>query len=226
MTRLVLFDIDGTLIRTGGAGVRAFQQVFAEVFNARDHFEQLKFPGRTDYSLVREFFKYHGFEPTPENFHRFFSEYASRLEANLNQKQVTVMPGVREFIQHAAALSSPPVLGLLTGNVRIGAELKLKRAGLWDYFKTGAFADDHEDRDCIAGVARERGRSMIPGLQDREILVVGDTPHDIRCGRAIGARVLAVGTGGSSMEELEQHKPDYLVKDMSVVDGQWFSAGV
>jgi phosphoglycolate phosphatase len=226
MIRLVLFDIDGTLIRTGGAGVRAFAEVFAEVFDARDHFERLKFAGRTDYSLVREFFSFHGIEPSQENFARFFEEYIVRLEANLDDGQMVLCPGVREFIQKSREVSKPPVLGLLTGNVRVGAELKLKRAGLWGEFATGAFADDHEERDRIAAVARERGAAITgTDLQDAEVLVVGDTPHDIRCGRAIGARVLAVGTGGASMEDLHRHSPDYLVENMGVFDKAWLNGG-
>ncbi len=224
MIRLVLFDIDGTLIRTGGAGVRAFAQVFAEVFHATDHFERLSFPGRTDYSLVREFFSYHGMSPSAEHFALFFREYAVRLEMNLRQKEITVCPGVREFIGRARALAQKPVLGLLTGNVRIGAELKLKRVGLWDSFATGGFADDHEERDRIAAVARDRGSALVGiDLRDQEVLVVGDTPLDIRCARAIGARVLAVGTGGASMEELEQHRPDYLARDLAVFDERWLN---
>jgi phosphoglycolate phosphatase len=224
MIRLVLFDIDGTLIRTGGAGVRAFAEVFDQVFNARDHFERLKFAGRTDYSLVREFFSFHGVAPTGENFGRFFNEYAARLDANLRRNEITICPGVREFIEHSRSLPEPPVLGLLTGNVRIGAEMKLKRAGLWDAFVTGAFADDHEERDQIAAVARERGAALIgKPLRDNEVLVIGDTPFDICCGRAIGARVLAVGTGGSSMEELRHHNPDYLVNNMAVFNEAWLN---
>ncbi len=215
MIRLVLFDIDGTLVHTGGAGVKAFSKVFQTEFGATDGFERLKFAGRTDVSLVREFFGYHDIPPTPENFQRFFERYVFWLDHILQGSRTEMCPGVREFIQQLRSLPQPPVLGLLTGNIRLGAEIKLRHFDLWDTFQTGAFADDHEGRDQIAAVARQRG-SVLAGslLRDEEVLVIGDTPLDIRCGRAIRAQVLAVATGGARLEELEAHKPDWAVPDL------------
>lgn len=210
--RLALFDIDGTLIRTGGAGVRAFGKVFETEFGQIDGFHQLKFAGRTDRSLVREFFSFHGIPASEENFTRFFERYVFWLDQFLHEGRIEICAGVREFIDTLSQRQEPPVLGLLTGNIRLGAELKLRRAGLWDLFQTGAFADDAEDRNDIARIARERGctvlgRSMPPG----EVLVIGDTPHDIRCGRHIGAKVLAVATGGAALGDLQAHGPDWAV---------------
>src|SRR6516225_1130739 len=142
MVRLVLFDIDGTLIRTGGAGVKAFAKVFETEFGATDGFERLKFSGRTDFSLVREFFGFHGIEPTPENFERFFERYVFWLDYILHAGQAMVCPGVLEFIGQLQGLPCPPLLGLLTGNIRLGAEIKLRHLNLWHHFATGAFADD------------------------------------------------------------------------------------
>jgi phosphoglycolate phosphatase len=103
----------------------------------------------------------------------------------------------------------------LTGNIRLGAEIKLRHFDLWKEFETGAFADDNEDRDLIAAAARERGRCILgSNLRDDEILVIGDTPFDIRCGRAINAKVLAVATGGATLEELKRHQPDWAVEDL------------
>ncbi len=125
---------------------------------------------------------------------------------------------MREFIRDLHALPHPPLLGLLTGNIRLGAEIKLRHFHLWEVFETGAFADDHEERDQIAEVARQRGSRILGNdLAGQEVLVVGDTPLDIRCARAIGAKVLAVGTGGASLQELEQHHPDWAVKDLTQV---------
>jgi phosphoglycolate phosphatase len=215
MIRLVLFDIDGTLVHTGGAGVKAFRKVFQTEFNAHDGFEKLKFAGRTDVSLVREFFSYHNIPETAENFERFFEQYVFWLDYILNHSQTEACPGVWEFIAALKALPQPPVLGLLTGNIRLGAEIKLRHFDLWKEFETGAFADDHEDRDLIAVAARERGRRLLgENLRDDEILVIGDTPFDIRCGRAINAKVLAVATGGATLEELKNHQPDWAVKDL------------
>jgi phosphoglycolate phosphatase len=215
MIRLVLFDIDGTLVHTGGAGVKAFRKVFQTEFDAHDGFEKLKFAGRTDVSLVREFFRYHHIPETAENFERFFEQYVFWLDYILNHSQTEACPGVWEFIDALKALRRPPVLGLLTGNIRLGAEIKLRHFDLWKEFETGAFADDNEDRDLIAVAARERGRRILgENLRDDEILVIGDTPFDIRCGRAINAKVLAVATGGATLEELKNHQPDWAVEDL------------
>jgi len=125
---------------------------------------------------------------------------------------------VGQFIHELQRLPEPPVIGLLTGNIRIGAELKLRRFGLWDSFTTGAFADDHEDRNHIAAIAHKRGCELLGRvLHGNEVLVIGDTPLDIACGRAIGAQVLAVATGGSTLTELEAHKPDWAVADLKKI---------
>lgn len=218
MVRLVLFDIDGTLLHTGGAGIKAFAKVFATEFGAVDGFERLKFAGRTDISLVREFFKHHGIAETPENFERFFERYVFWLDHILVQCESRTCPGVMEFIGDLGALPEAPLLGLLTGNIRLGAEIKLRHFNLWDTFATGGFADDHEERDHIAAVARQRGSRLLnESLHGGQVLVVGDTPLDIRCARAIGAKVLAVATGGHPLEELKQHEPDWAVADLTQV---------
>ncbi|MDE3066705.1 MAG: haloacid dehalogenase-like hydrolase [Verrucomicrobiota bacterium] len=215
MVRLVLFDIDGTLVHTGGAGVKAFTRTLATEFNAPDGVERVRFGGRTDLNLVRELFGFHGIAPTPENFRRFFERYVFWLDHILADSPGGRCAGVPEFLEALRTLPHPPRCGLLTGNIRLGAEIKLRRHRLWETFETGGFADDGEDRNQIAVAARERGRRLLGGrLRDDEILVVGDTPHDIRCGKFIGARVLAVATGGAGLEELKNHRPDWAVEDL------------
>jgi phosphoglycolate phosphatase len=214
--KLVLFDIDGTLIRTGGAGVKAFEETFAEVFNLPNATKTLHFAGRTDVSLVRECFTQHHVATTQENFDRFFAAYPDRLQRLLGTLPAQVLPGIQAFLNELYALDNRPVIGLLTGNIRRGAELKLRHLGLWERFETGAFADDHEDRNCIAAAAKERGESLIGrSLHGEEILVIGDTPHDITCGKSIGAKVLAVATGVHSREELAQAKPTWAVDQIT-----------
>lgn len=218
MIRLVLFDIDGTLVHTGGAGVKAFAKVFATEFNARDGFEKLKFAGRTDVSLVREFFSYHNIPDTDEHFTRFFEQYVFWLDHILGHSKTDACPGIWEFLGQLRALSHPPLIGLLTGNIRLGAEIKLRHFDLWKEFETGAFADDSEDRNHIAAVAKERGSRLLRRkLHGEEVLVIGDTPLDIRCGRAIGAKVLAVATGGAKLHELQEHKADWAVQDLKKI---------
>jgi phosphoglycolate phosphatase-like HAD superfamily hydrolase len=227
MVRLVLFDVDGTLVHTGGAGKDAFARTFAAAFNAHDGVRKVNFGGRTDVSLARELFGIHGIAASPENFWKFFDHYIFYLDHVMQQAGGGACRGVPEFIRDLRALPNPPRLGLLTGNIRLGAEIKLRRYGLWEHFETGGFADDGEDRNHIAAAALERGRRVLGGnLRGGEILVVGDTPHDIRCGRHIGARVLAVATGGAKLEELKHHQPDWAVEDLTRVSAKQVCNGV
>lgn len=215
MVRLVLFDVDGTLIRTRGAGVEAFARTFAAEFGIRDGTQGVQFAGRTDRGLVREVFERHGVAFTEDNFRRFCERYVVELENLLRSNGGGVIPGVWDFLLALQALVQPPLLGLLTGNIRRGAEIKLRRFGLWELFRVGGFGDEHEDRNAIAALARERACRVLGGaLPGEQIVVVGDTPHDVRCGRAIGAKVLAVATGGCPAAELDSHKPDWLVEDL------------
>jgi phosphoglycolate phosphatase len=215
MTRLVLFDIDGTLVRTGGAGVRAFAQAFRTEFGITEGTERLNFSGRTDVSLVREFFLVNQIAPSDANFQRFFDAYISWLQKQIVECAGGPCAGVLEFYKGLKALAEPPMIGLLTGNILRGAQIKLRHYDLWDKFVFGAFADDHEDRDQIAAVALRRGRERLgSSLRGEEVIVIGDTPLDVRCARAIGAKILAVATGNFSVEQLRAHKPDWAVLNL------------
>jgi phosphoglycolate phosphatase len=221
MIRLVLFDIDGTLLHSGGAGVKAFARAFASEFGINDGTERLKFAGRTDVSLVREFFSHHQIEPSPKNFERFFQAYLGWLKQIIRECEGGACPGVLEFHHALEILPQPPLVGLLTGNIREGARIKLQHYSLWDKFTIGAFADDNEERDHIAAVARDRGSAHLGSpLRGEEILVIGDTPLDIRCARAIQARALAVATGSFTVQELLEHEPDWAVPDLSKISVQ------
>lgn len=218
MVKLVLFDIDGTLVHTGGAGIKAFAKVFATEFGVANGVDKMKFAGRTDVNLVREFFTMNGIPTSEENFRRFFERYVFWLDQILRHSETTACPGVLEFMHELRRLPDPPRLGLLTGNIRLGAEIKLRHFDLWKEFETGGFADDHEDRDQIAHAAFKRGSRVLgQKLRGEQVLVIGDTPLDIRCGRAIGAKVLAVATGGATLDELKRHQPDWAVDDLKRV---------
>ena len=221
MIRLVLFDIDGTLVHTGGAGTKAFSRTFASIFGLTHGAERMKFAGRTDTSLVREFFQIHGVPASAEHFREFFENYVFWLEHIVAQSTGGECAGVTNFIAELLALPQPPMLGLLTGNIRLGAEIKLRRFGLWDFFVMGGFADDHEDRNHIAVAALERGRRVLDQkLQPQKIVVIGDTPFDVRCGKFIGAKTLAVATGGSTLEELKPHAADWTVADLTQISAR------
>jgi len=223
MIRLVLFDIDGTLIKTGGAGEKAFAKVCEREFNIPNATKDLNFAGRTDPAIVRDFFKQFGIAQTPQHFARFFSAYVIWLETILTTLDGTVLPGARELVAAFQAMPRRPVIGLLTGNIKQGAQLKLSHYRLWDLFAMGGYGDDHEDRNQIAVIARDRGSKMIGSpLCGEEILVIGDTPRDIECGRAIGARILAVATGSFSLDQLRAHQPDWVRENLAGLDAAQF----
>lgn len=216
--RLLLFDIDGTLISSAGAGVHALKLVLAERFRIKDDLHDIEIAGMTDSGIVISILKKHKIPETHENVSAFLDGYVHYLSQELPRRKGTLLPGVLELLEK---VKSRPhlVLALLTGNVSRGAQLKLEHYGVWHFFEFGAFADDHHDRNELGSFARARakekhGREFSPGETD----VIGDTPRDIACGKAFGARTIAIATGTWSREQLTQHNPDFLFDDLSDVD--------
>ena len=218
MIRLVLFDIDGTLIHTGGAGEKAFARVFASLFGIADGTEKLKFAGRTDVAILREFFVHNAIVPSEEHIGQFLDAYVFLLEHMLQSLPGGVHPGVWTWLHELRALPHQPVVGLLTGNISLGAQIKLRHFNLWGQFATGAFADDSAERNEIAAIAKRRGEKLLgTTLRGDEVLVIGDTPLDIACARSIGAKVLAVGTGMYRPKDLLPLQPEWAVDTLEQV---------
>lgn len=214
--KLLLWDIDGTLLRSGGAGKIAMESALAATFGLDHIRDEVPYSGRTDRSIVRDLFALHGITDTAENRRRFVAAYFERLPACLREHQGRVLPGVEQLLQ--ATAERPDVAnGLLTGNMRQGAELKLAHFGLWQHFAFGGFGGDHEERDDVARMARVAGRDHL-GREPSEVWVIGDTPLDIRCARAIGAKVIAVATGYHPLDELAGFGPDVLLADLAQTD--------
>jgi phosphoglycolate phosphatase-like HAD superfamily hydrolase len=210
-----LFDIDGTLISSGGAGKAALEQAIADVFGVPHAIEKMSLSGRTDRAIVREAFGLCGVADTPENRQRLVEAYLERLPGCLAGHRGRVLPGIAELLNTLSGRGDV-LVGLLTGNVRAGARVKLDFFGLHDYFSFGGFGDLHLDRDDVAREAVGEASRHLNGspVLDR-VWVIGDTPLDVRCARAVGARAAAVATGWHSSEELAAHAPDLLLTDLS-----------
>lgn len=211
---ICLFDIDGTLLASGGAGRAAMELALATEFGIAE-VRRVEYSGRTDRAIGRDLFHTHGLEDTPDRWQRLVAAYLRNLPHCLNQYQGRVLPGIATLLEQLR-MRDDVAIGLLTGNIRDGARLKLGHYRLYEYFAFGGFGDHHWDRDDVAreALAEAHGRHRDRLHLDR-VWVIGDTPLDVRCARAIGARVAAVATGWHSLEELAAAKPDLLLPDLA-----------
>jgi phosphoglycolate phosphatase-like HAD superfamily hydrolase len=203
---IVLFwDIDGTLLTTGKAGVPAWEAAVREVTGRDFELSSIRVPGLTDYQIAVRTFELLGLPHDDEALRRMVRRYEEGLPEALPLRNGSVLPNVREILEHLRTRNDVRSY-LLTGNTRGGAKAKLTHYDLFKYFPDGAFAEDTGERASIAVRAMELARRTGPVAAER-VFVVGDTPHDIHCADAIGARTIAVGTGGYSLDELAQHHP-------------------
>jgi phosphoglycolate phosphatase len=215
---ICFLDIDGTLVLTGGAGQTAFAQTLAADFGIPEIDTRVAFAGRSDRAIAMDLFRSHAIEPSAENWRRFCTGYLARLDDTLRTNQGYVLPGVTELLSSLADRGDVAI-GLLTGNLREGARRKLGHYGLWEWFPFGGFGDEFDDRCQIAAAALAAAKAHLNGRSakhtDGQIIVIGDTPHDIDCGRSIGARCVAVSTGQTPSEVLEASRPDVLVETLA-----------
>jgi phosphoglycolate phosphatase len=210
--RLLLWDIDGTLISSGGAGIRALQLALRNAFGIDGSLAGIEFAGRTDPWIIREIFCRFAIAHTAENVSRCIAAYAAALPGELDNPLARVLSGVHEIL--SAATDRGMAHGLLTGNLRCGAQLKLTHHGLWHHFPFGAFADDSEHRNELGLHALRRARDC-HGLEFPDVWVIGDTPHDIACGKAMGVRTLALATGTYDLHSLRAHAPTVLLENLA-----------
>ena len=215
----VLFDIDGTLIQTGGAGQLAFAETFAGEFGVPAINKSVSFAGRSDRAIALDLMHAHEVAPSEANWQRFREGYLQRLPAALSRLEGCVLPGVVALLDVLAQLPQA-LVGLLTGNLRQGADRKLTHYGLDGRFAFGGFGDVATDRAVIAAVAEKEAERFAAQLKGAETtlcgtMVIGDTVHDIRCARAIGAVAVAVPTGGATADQLAAEGPDLLLDDLS-----------
>jgi phosphoglycolate phosphatase-like HAD superfamily hydrolase len=211
---ICLFDIDGTLLSSGGAGKAALEAALTEDFDVPIRFK-VPYSGRTDRAIIRELFQVHGVEETPTNLQKVTAGYLRRLPEYLHSHKGSVLPGVNELLKILGSRQDV-ALGLLTGNVRAGAEVKLGHFGLFESFAFGGFGDHHFDRDDVAREALLEVRRHVGGhVPSDQVWVIGDTPLDVRCARAIGARVAAVATGVHTLDDLAGTGADLLLANLA-----------
>jgi phosphoglycolate phosphatase-like HAD superfamily hydrolase len=210
-----LFDIDGTLVSSGGAGRAAMQQALASEFGQVSGAVDVPFSGRTDRAIGRDLFRSNRIDQTAANWTRFRDAYLRHLPTCLASHDGQILPGISALLEHFHG--RPDVaMGLLTGNLREGARLKLSHYGLFQHFAFGGFGDEHLHRDDVAKDALRAVRVHLKDyVEEERIWVIGDTPLDIGCARCIGARVLAVATGWHSREQLAAQHPDLTLSDLS-----------
>jgi phosphoglycolate phosphatase-like HAD superfamily hydrolase len=215
---LILFDIDGTLLLSGRAGLRAMTRAFEQTFGVKDAFAGEHFGGRTDWFLVSRALQAAGLPDTLEAHERFRHHYFPILAEEIEHPGTGhkgLMPGARELLE-ALDDHAHLHLALLTGNYREAAEIKLQHFELWEFFEWGAFSDDSADRNALVPIARSRAEIYdIPAEAIDRVIVIGDTPHDIECARVAGATSIAVATGGFTLDQLREAGADEVLPDLS-----------
>jgi phosphoglycolate phosphatase-like HAD superfamily hydrolase len=219
MSKLLLFDIDGTLILTGGAGVRALDRAFHSLFGVHDVMLGVPLAGRTDLAILMDAATrvFPGFEPPPGWLDLFRQHYFTALAEELlvDAPGKGVLPGVRPALDALARVPGMH-LALLTGNFRKGAEVKLGYFSLWDEFAFGAFGDESVDRNSLLPIALEHARERgIGPLAPRDVFVIGDTPYDVACALSGGAVAVGVTTGPYDRAALEGAGADVVLPDLS-----------
>ncbi|MFQ6094480.1 MAG: HAD family hydrolase [bacterium] len=214
--KLLLFDIDGTLIHSGGAGRRAMHRAFEQVYGIEDGFKDISMYGKTDPLILREALANHRIEWRREEADRFKALYLQFLRKGIltPTPKRRIMPGAVELLEE---VSKRPNLirGLLTGNWREGAEIKLGFFDLNRYFELGAYADDSEIREELVPIAVKRCEELKGiELEPEQVYIIGDTPLDILCARPFGAKTIVVATGIHTEEELLAERPDHFFPDL------------
>jgi phosphoglycolate phosphatase-like HAD superfamily hydrolase len=216
--RLVLFDIDGTLVLTGRAGLRAMNKACADLVGHDAALEGIVLAGRTDWIILHETLEKHGRVMNDALLDELRARYVVHLreEIRLPGRGVkAVMPGIRQLLD-ALQQREDVALGLLTGNFAEGARIKLEYFDLWKYFSYGAFGDDAADRNALVPIAIARADACgLANVTPEDVMVVGDTPFDIACARAVGAIPVAVATGGFDVDQLHASGADIVFKDLS-----------
>ena len=211
--KLILWDIDGTLIVSGRAGIFALSKAFQKMYDREPDFARLDTSGRTDKWIARQVLEQQGIEASAENIHAYLEAYLECLQGELQARPGRVLPGIVELLE--TFLSDPDIAqGLLTGNLQRGARIKLEHYKVWHYFAFGAFGDDSPIRNELGPHAiRRASANHSVDFAPENIFVIGDTPRDIEAGRDAGFRTVGVATGHYSVAQLRQAGADFAIQD-------------
>jgi phosphoglycolate phosphatase len=214
--KLLLFDIDGTLLLTNGAGTRAANRAFEKIYGIKNAMTRIDAAGKTDPIILKEIFLNElNRDFSGQEAKELYDYYIPFLEEETGKSETTIMPGIPELLENLT-LREDMVLGVATGNIEEGAWIKLRSAGLDKHFKFGGFGSDSHSREHLILKARDRAKNHIAHPSHFEkIFVIGDTPYDINHGRAAGAVTVGVATGSYSRAQLEEHGPDHLFDDLN-----------
>jgi phosphoglycolate phosphatase-like HAD superfamily hydrolase len=214
-TKLILFDIDGTLIDPGGAGRMSMTRAFKELYSIPDAFSGIRLAGKTDLRIIKEGLALHGILQRDVDLHSMMSLYVRYLKEEIQNKNKRLMPGVTYLLETLASMKGYN-LGLLTGNVEAGARIKLEPFNLNRFFSFGAFGNEHEDRNQLLPLAVKKFRELARVDVDfSACTVVGDTPSDVQCAKTYGASSIAVATGPYSYGELLETGADVVLNDLN-----------
>ncbi len=220
MKTVLLFDIDGTLISSGGAGRKAVERAYATLHGRADAIAAINLGGMTDRAIVRHGLTAIGVQATEPSIDALIAKYLEYLAdevSRVEEHRYVVHAGMREAIDAGRARGM--AIGLGTGNVREGARIKLSRVGLHGAFDFGGYGDDHELRPELIRRGAERGAAKLGvSLEDARVVVIGDTPHDVTAARAIGAQCLGVATGGFSVAQLMAAGADWAYETLADAD--------
>ena len=212
--RLVLFDIDGTLIDSGGAGVRSLDLALKDLFSIENGFHGISMAGKTDTQIIKEGIMKHGIS-ADGTIDAVIKAYLNYLRREINNDRKHVKPGIYEVLEELKPLQDLG-LGLLTGNIEEGARIKLEPFRLNEYFPAGAFGSDDEDRNNLLPIAVKRFEELFQQkIEADNCIIVGDTPRDVECAHIYGAMCIAVATGPYSYDDLIEAGADYVVHDLS-----------
>ncbi len=212
--RLILFDIDGTLIDSGGAGIRSLDLALKELFSVENGFYGISMAGKTDTQIIKEGLMKHGMS-ADGNVESIVRVYLNHLREEINNDRKHVKPGIYELLENLRQRRESG-LGLLTGNLEQGARIKLEPFGLNKYFSSGAFGSDDEDRNNLLPIAVNRFEELFRiKIEIDSCIIVGDTPRDVECAHIYGAMCIGVATGPYSVEDLISAGADYVFKDLS-----------